>query len=698
MEDTNQSRSELLAEIQALRERLSLSEETLRAIQHGEVDALVISTPQGEKIFTLQSADQSYRLLVEQMQQGAIILSSEGLILYCNQSFANLLQHPLERLIGSNFNHFISYQDVFLFQTLVQQAAQGERNSVELFLLNYQQVEIPVYLSIHELNLGESSIYCIVVTDLTQQKFYEKTLVAERLARLILEQAGEAILVCNHTGQIIRASQIASQLWGEPLLFQAFDRRCSLYLSHSVSTVNLEVPGQKASFSIVPVLQGASYQGLEVEFERPNGNICYLVLNARPLTDKDNHFRGAIIILTEITQQKQAEIALRENQRQLQQQLAEIEAIYQSAPIGLNVLDTDLRFVRINQRLAEINGLPVEAHIGRTIREVLPDLADKSEQLLHPILETGEPLMNVEINGETPAQPGVQRSWLEHFLPLKDGDQIIGISTVCEEITERKRTEAERQQTQEELKKAKEELEIRVAERTAELHQMIAELQQAEERIKASLREKEVLLKEIHHRVKNNLGIVSSLLQMQIRRTDDPQTNIVLQDNQNRIASIALVHEKLYRSEDLANINFTQYIRDLTVYLFDSYNINSNQIKLNVQVENASLDIETTIPCGLIINELVSNALKYAFPDNRQGEIQVKFFQSQKMSEAVQQCISTLIVKDNGIGLPADFEIKNAKTLGLKLVQGLVKQIGATLEINSRQGTEFQIKFVKSGI
>jgi PAS domain S-box-containing protein len=142
----------------------------------------------------------------------------------------------------------------------------------------------------------------------------------------------------------------------------------------------------------------------------------------------------------DISDRKQAESDLRQSEAQLQQQLAEIESIYHSAPIGLNVIDTDLRFVRINEQLAEINGFSVEEHIGRTVRELLPHLADKVEPLLRRVL-AGEPLLNVEITGETPAQPGVQRTWLEHFLPLKIGEQIIGINTVCEEITDRKRVE-----------------------------------------------------------------------------------------------------------------------------------------------------------------------------------------------------------------------------------------------------------------
>ena len=168
-----------------------------------------------------------------------------------------------------------------------------------------------------------------------------------------------------------------------------------------------------------------------------------------PILDATGQVSQILAISRDITDQKQAETELKVQQTQLQQQLAEIEAIYQSAPIGLNVLDTDLRFIRINQRLAEMNGYSIDAHLGRSLREILPDLADTAEQLLHTILETGEPLLNVELRGETPAQPGVARIWLEHFLPLKHGDRVVGISTVCEEITDRKQVEDALRQSEE---------------------------------------------------------------------------------------------------------------------------------------------------------------------------------------------------------------------------------------------------------
>jgi PAS domain S-box-containing protein len=187
---------------------------------------------------------------------------------------------------------------------------------------------------------------------------------------------------------------------------------------------------------------------IEYRIRHRDGEYHWFMSRAVPTRDRQSQILGWIGTITNIDELKHSEARIRQSEQQLQQQLAEIEAIYQTAPIGLNVLDSDLRFVRINQRLAEMNGLPVEAHIGRTIRELLPDLADVAEQYLRPVLETGEPLLNVEVQGETPAQPGVKRVWLEHFIPLKQGDRVIGISTVCEEITERRQTEAALKQSE----------------------------------------------------------------------------------------------------------------------------------------------------------------------------------------------------------------------------------------------------------
>jgi PAS domain S-box-containing protein len=235
---------------------------------------------------------------------------------------------------------------------------------------------------------------------------------------------------------------------------------------------NLEYQYRRAVTEQIPV-------DFEYHYYVPPEYDVWVEIHAYP------HQDGLAIFYRDISERKRTEAILQNNQIQLQQQLAEIEAIYQSAPIGLNFIDTNLRFVRINQRLAEINGHSVEAHLGRTVREILPNLADIAEPLFHSILETGEPLLNVEITGETPAQPGVRRTWLEHFLPLKNGNEIIGINTVCEEITERKQVEIALQQLNEQL-------ETRIAERTAELQLELVrsgiieqQLRQSEERFQA---------------------------------------------------------------------------------------------------------------------------------------------------------------------------------------------------------------------
>jgi PAS domain S-box-containing protein len=211
-----------------------------------------------------------------------------------------------------------------------------------------------------------------------------------------------------------------------------------------------------------------------------------------------------------------------------------------------------------------------------------------------------------------------------------------------------------------------------------------------EEKILASLHEKEILLKEIHHRVKNNLQVVSSILYLQSKNLKSKKILNILQESQHRIRSMALVHEKLYQSESIANIDFSGYIKDLANFLFRTYAKNTSAIGLKLNVQKIPLDIETAIPCGLILNELVSNALKYAFPDERGGKITVEFFSDEKDNY-------NFVIKDNGIGLPGNVSINNASSLGLRLVQSLVAQLEAKININRDNGTSYEIVFSAKG-
>jgi two-component system, sensor histidine kinase PdtaS len=207
----------------------------------------------------------------------------------------------------------------------------------------------------------------------------------------------------------------------------------------------------------------------------------------------------------------------------------------------------------------------------------------------------------------------------------------------------------------------------------------------AENLIKSSLNEKNILLQEIHHRVKNNMQIISSLLNLQTRYVNDEEAVDILKESQNRVRSMAMIHEKLYQSKDLSHINFGDYIQSLVSNLFHSYNTEKTSIIPVFEVENLSLNIDTAVPCGLIISELVSNSLKYAFPKGLNGEILIslKFIDNKY----------ELVVRDNGIGMPVDIDLNKLETLGLLLVNSLTEQIDGQIIINRKHGTEFIIKF-----
>lgn len=258
-------------------------------------------------------------------------------------------------------------------------------------------------------------------------------------------------------------------------------------------------------------------------------------------------------------------------------------------------------------------------------------------------------------------------------------------------INHAKQTEALRS-SEETLKKAHSQLEQRVQERTSEMEKSntllikeILERRCAESGLKQSLAEKDVLLKEIHHRIKNNLQIISSLLNLQSRNLQDSSAKSSFNESNNRIRSIATLHEQLYRSKDLSRINFTTYIRNMTNNLLHSYGVPNNTIKININSEQIYLDINTAIPCGLIVNELVSNAIKHGFPDRHSGEITVIF---NKLGDKY-----VLKVSNNGIKFPSELNIENCTTLGLELVSSLSKQLKGSLSLERENITKFKLEF-----
>ena len=215
----------------------------------------------------------------------------------------------------------------------------------------------------------------------------------------------------------------------------------------------------------------------------------------------------------------------------------------------------------------------------------------------------------------------------------------------------------------------------------------VTEAKLAEDQVKASLEEKEVLLREIHHRVKNNMQVITSLLSLQSDKIRDQQHADMFRESQERIRAMALIHEKLYRSRDLARVDFNEYIKSLVNGLFRSHGIDTGRIVMKVKVEDVSLGIDHAIPCGLVINELVSNSLKYAFPEDRKGEISVTL-------RPISEDEIELRVSDDGVGIPEDMDIGSTDSLGLELVTILTEdQLEGKINLDRTGGTTFRILF-----
>jgi PAS domain S-box-containing protein len=387
----------------------------------------------------LQRSQQRYQALAEAMPQMVWTADATGAINYWNQrwyDYTGLSEAESMGLAGASTIH-PEDRDRALEQWS-QSVAQGEPFEIEYQVRRHDGVYR--WFICRAIPMGNSqeqiTNWIGTITDLEQIKQSETAIQrSEQHIRRVLNSLFSFVGVMTPDGILIEANQTAleaASLAAEDVLGKPFWE--AYWWSYS--------PDVQAE------LQGAIEQAGQGEMVRYDCLVRlaenhYIIIDFAlvPLFDSTGVVEYLIPSGIDITGRVETEAFLRESQAQLQQRLAEIEAIYQTAPIGLNVLDRDLRFVRINEQLAQMNGLSVADHIGRTVRELLPEIADTTEQLLRSILETGEPLLNVEITGETPAQPGVKRTWLESFIPLKYGDEVIGISTVCEEITERKQAE-----------------------------------------------------------------------------------------------------------------------------------------------------------------------------------------------------------------------------------------------------------------
>ncbi len=313
-----EGRAHLLREIQELRLKLDEAEDALRAIRQGEVDALVISAGDKEQIYTLQGADRAYRVMVETINEGAATIQEDGTILYCNMRLAEMLNMPLEKVLGSSLLDYFTETDQEAFQTLARQS-HLKNGRAEFAFCRSDGSFIPVLISLSttQVELDDHNGICLIATDLTEQKRNEEIASAERMARSILEQAAEAIVVCDLSGTVIRASQATRQILQQNPLYHSFEEVFPIVFDQS--------PQGQRNFSISEVLAGNAFRGVDARLDIPvaGGTGCeqevrsyYILLSATPLYNDRKETLGCIVTFTDITQRKQAETVLREREMQ----------------------------------------------------------------------------------------------------------------------------------------------------------------------------------------------------------------------------------------------------------------------------------------------------------------------------------------------------------------------------------------------
>ncbi len=363
---------------------------------------------------------------------------------------------------------------------------------------------------------------------------------------------------------------------------------------------------------------------------RKDGSMMPVEVNSRLLEYKGRQVLFSVI--RDISERKKAESNLRL-----------LEKAMEALPIGITICDVEGKIMYVNPSEAFIHGYGVEELINRDARMFAPSKL-WSQMSFDEIYDRGDmkrESINVRKDGKVfPVQL--------ISVAVKDPDgNPIGIITTCEDISVRKR---------------------------------------AEEQIRAALREKDILLKEIHHRVKNNLQVVSSMLRLQSDYVKDEGARMVFEDSQRRVETMSLVHDKLYRSDDLARIDFRDYVNGLAANLALINDYRADQIEVKIEVEEMKLNVNNAIPCGLIINELVSNAFKHAFAEGRKGKVIVSMRRQNEKRIVLE-------VSDDGIGFPESVDFGNTASLGLQLVNSLVAQLGGIVALERGAGTTFRIEF-----
>lgn len=610
--------------------------------EYGEISGVVLvfrdQTRERAARQALQESEERYRVVVENSHAGILIVNQDYRFEYVNQRLCELLGRPEAEILGHDFREFLDEESRDLVADRYLRRQRGEdvpsRYEFNIIRKNGEKRRVEISSAIVK-NLQGRIITVAQILDITEQKKAEEALRAsEKKYRILHEFAGEAIFTYTLDLKLLEINRAACDYVGlsrEELLGRDI---LELGILHPEDI-------QKVLDNLKILTTGS--QEIIVEkfrFRVKDGSYATFLVTSTPVISNDK-IVAIINVCRNITFEEKLHAELEASEKKYRFLFnAGNDAIF---VYRLTEDGRPSRFVEANELTCRLLGYRKEELMELTpVDLVVPEERDTVNQ------------SNLEISQK-------KQRIFERTLLSKDGRRIpCEISSHLFEMNGRPTIMA--------------------------IARDITERKKIEESLQTALKEKDVMLREIHHRVKNNLQIMSSLLRLQAAQLTDKYSREVFRKSQIRIRSMAMIHEKLYQSGNLASVDFADYVEKLVTHLYVVYEVDQNRVHFQNEVGEIGLDINQAIPCGLIVNELVSNALKYAFLGSAKGELMVKMFRDK--SGRIH-----LVVKDTGQALPAGIDIHRSETLGFQIINDLTEQLNGTLEYRRDGGNEFEISF-----
>lgn len=599
----------------------------------------------------LRQREQDFRTLVDNAPDIIVRLDSNLYCLYANPATEAITDISHNALVGKPWHEIGQTMGlVALWEKVMQKALTTQTEQTVEFVIPaatgmryFQSRFVPEFAP-----NGSPESTLVIARDITSLKRAEVALrQSEELFRRLFEESpiGIALNFAYNT-QLTKVNRRFCEMLGyQPEDLMALTDKA---LTHPADWL-IEQP------LLAQLVAGeiSTYQ-LEKRYIQKHGELLWVQFTTTAVRDHKGTLLFSLAMAEDISQRKrieaehqQAEIALRQSEEQFRR-------LFQDAPIAIALVHPQTyRFLHANAMYSTMIGYSTAELLQMTFVDITygADIAKDIE--LAKSVSNGE-ISHFQMEKRLVSKSGeIKWANLTTTLIRDQGGTPLYSMGMIEDISERK---------------------------------------QAEEQLKASLQEKEVLLKEIHHRVKNNLQIISSLLRMQSRHARDTHTGELFKEAQDRVQSMAFIHEQLYQSPDLSSIDFGDYLQTLVNNLFRSYGINHKQIALSIETQGINLTLNSAIPCGLIVNELVSNSLKYAFPDCQQGAISIHLH-TQFNPEVMVNTQAVLKITDDGVGIPQAMVWQNTNSLGLRIVRNLVAQLKGNISLDRQYGTSFTITF-----